>query len=133
MTKVMFGFNSHSHSHSHNYKVTEVKAPTDESIKLYKEMLEKSRTDLVDAFKIKSNSFECSAAIYRNISSFSFTVVIKFLLNDRKHVMDFNIEEYNVNQREDLVREIVKKFSESLVEIILADLDFMTGINTIGL
>ena len=50
-----------SHSHYHKTEVTEKRAPTDESVKLLREMEQKALDQIVDGFLIQGNSLELVA------------------------------------------------------------------------
>ena len=43
---------SGSQSHYHNHKITEQRAPTDDSVKLLMEMEDKAKSNLIDHFKV---------------------------------------------------------------------------------
>lgn len=67
-------------------EIHEHRAPTDESIKLYREMETKARDALILALRVDSNEFKFSATVIEDFSQgFGLTLRIKFMLGEKTH------------------------------------------------
>ena len=117
--------NTHSHTHTH----TEKRAPTDESIKLYNEMMEKAYKQVNSTIKINNNELSTSATVYRMCdfynTSNNYSVAYAFILNGNKHEGVFTVERDDSAMRDDpndILRGIAKKISEKVSYDILVDL-----------
>jgi hypothetical protein len=89
-----------------NVRVTEEKAPTDESIKLLNEFQEKARENLVDSIHVKNNVFEAVALFFQNkFPKDGFTMMIKFELNGIEYKEKFDIDgmEYYEATKQDAI------------------------------
>jgi len=76
-----------------NVRVTEQKAPTDESIKLLNEFQEKARENLIDSFHIKNNTLEAVGLFFQNVfPKDGFNIMIKFKLNGTEYRDSFYID-----------------------------------------
>ena len=67
-----------------NVTVHEHRAPTDESVRLLKEMEEKAREKIFDSFRLDGNGFECVIQCERDCMTMDTTAVAVFSLNGRK-------------------------------------------------
>lgn len=101
--------------------ITENRAPTDESIKIYDQMLEQARANLVDVFTIKNAIFtEARVAVYRNVASLfcPLEAYYKFKLNDTVFEGKIQIEDSRPYTAEDFRRllsdEVYNRFIEEL-------------------
>lgn len=67
-----------------NVTVHEHRAPTDESVRLLKEMEEEAREKILDSFRLDGNGFECVIQCERDCMTMDTTAVAVFSLNGRK-------------------------------------------------
>lgn len=104
--------------------VHEYKAPTDDSIHLYKEMEEKARKSIVDAFKIENNHFTSNIVVNSRADIMNFQVNFNLLLNGKKIEGSFLIPEYTT--RDAITELVARKFSEAITQEILKTLDSNT-------
>lgn len=112
-----------------NVTINEHRAPTDESIKIYSEMVEKSRKSIVDKIVINDNSFNIKAMVYENYYDYTFHCHYKFSLNKEQFEGEFIIDEYDLLARDEIMRLIYEKASHQItVKLIgLFKLDKVTG------
>jgi hypothetical protein len=61
--------------------VTEKRAPTDESIKLYGEMVDKARESLIDVLEIKDNNFNGVVSVHRDMRELGTSCYYRVMLN----------------------------------------------------
>lgn len=94
--------------------VTEKRAPTDESIKLYGEMLDKARSELIETINIKSSVVgEIVVGIFRNFSPDHFGIPLvaryRFILNGETYIGEIIVQEdtYQKADFNDVVSEAV--------------------------
>ena len=105
---------------NHKSETTEHRAPTDESVRLLKEMEQAARDKLVDVMKIESNKFHAKAYIFRMPASRTLKIRIVFSLNDEKHDFEFDIDESKAQSRESLVKAISSAIALELEEFLTA-------------
>jgi ribosomal protein L31E len=80
-------FDSHyygSRSISANVSVQEKRAPTDESVRILKELEEKAWERVLAAIPLRANGFKGSVHIWRDFYSEEHKATIRFMLNDRE-------------------------------------------------
>jgi hypothetical protein len=95
-TIVLPGSQHHSHNHSHNVTVHEHRAPTDDSIRLAKEMEEKVKNQILGTAIVNNNSFEIALYKLHHISCHSFRAV--WMLNGSKHHIDIEVSMLKTKQ-----------------------------------
>lgn len=90
-------FDTHIHRTAPNYpqsvhvKTTEQRAPTDESLRLLKEMQEKARESILSAMRSGPNSFKCTTIVYPDYLSNTLHLRINFRLNETEHERDIEL------------------------------------------
>ena len=102
--------------------IKEHKAPTDDSIRLYGEMLNKSRKEVVDTIELQSNSLYMTAILFKDLLSSKLVCVYRIVLNDRPIEGTVKVTDYTLDKRKILIQ-ILEKLSEQialeLMEIII--------------
>ena len=108
-----------------NVNIKEYKAPTDASIKLYEEFIEKAKLALVDSFRVNSNAINFDIAIFEdhlwmgkkayykiNINGNEITNTVDIF--DRPYMRDS--DRYVVAQvvLKNIVKDIVSQFSHKI-------------------
>ena len=90
----MAKINYHTHT-ARNYNtttITEKRAPTDESVRLLKEMEQEARSKLIESIAVYGdNKFNCTLAIEDNIMSLKSTLIVKFILNGDNHTLEIDL------------------------------------------
>lgn len=120
--------------HTSEVSVTEKKAPTDESLRLLKEMREKARESITFDKDLEDNGFKFRATIYERFEEGTMVCQIKFKLNGR--IEEFEVEQSRYeSQRQnehperlfatkilDAVRERVSKtISENIIHLLMSN------------
>jgi hypothetical protein len=85
--------------------VTEKRAPTDESIRLYREMEEKARASIIKAVSVIDNKFNAMVHAYRDHLSGKNRFIIIFTLNGHKH--DVEVETFDDATGDEIVQKVV--------------------------
>jgi len=112
--------------------VVEKRAPTDESIKIYHEMIEKAKKEIVDSFIIQVASIECCVVAFCDMLTTSMRDTteyhVKFKINKTEHCIKFEIhkrdylriEQSEINFDVWLLKMIGDKLSNAITSEILA-------------
>lgn len=119
-------FDTHIHRTAPNYpqsvhvKTTEQRAPTDESLRLLKEMQDKARDSLLLAMRTTPNGFKCVTAVYPNYMKNTLSLRLMFALNgtefDRVIELPDSLQSLNRTAWMLLIRdEIAKAIAEAIV------------------
>ena len=97
---LLFGGGSHTETRTHmvpyEKTVHEHRAPTDESVKLLREMEEAARNQVRGAFITKSNEL-CGAVIHTNPSIVGgYDIYVRFKLNGKTYETKHRLEDMNI-------------------------------------
>ena len=101
MAKNLYIFNDRTTHHASNVKVTENRAPTDDSVRLLREMEQKALDSVTDRIKIEDNVF---GEILVVRESFGLGYLVMFTLNGEKYKVRVDALKMAVISREELVR-----------------------------
>lgn len=116
--------------------ITEKRAPTDESIRLYDEYLEKTKQSVLGSFKLETTYVNAVVVAFTNPNSCAdlpnIDYRIIFSLNNKREEIRFNIdgyEYYEMNRMspqkadEKLIRTVVQKISKTIAVRMLQQID----------
>jgi hypothetical protein len=100
--------------------VTEHKAPTDASIKLYEEIKDRAYKSIIDSIKINNNDISFSAISYRDAASFMTKARYKIIINGKENTGEINLDQGLIDMKgnEYLVKEIIENVSKHITAII---------------
>lgn len=131
-------FSTHHHLHSGpsnvDVKVTEKRAPTDESVRLLAEMQQKVVDSVLGQMKIDVNDVSGEIMVFRepwSVLDISFGVA--YNINGKRHhfrtnVCEFEVmraeNQFHVSHDEAILRVFASKFAEHIAAQILNSLDF---------
>lgn len=103
--------------HYSNTTVHVKRAPTDESVKLLREMEQAAKDNIVHTLKLEKNGFE--AVVHFCISALDLNYMGKaiFDLNGKRMVVEESISQYQGPKA--LVQALMKKISEKIAEEVL--------------
>jgi len=114
--------------HTHNNQafpyektVHEHRAPTDESIRIYGELLEKARLSLIDSFRINS-ILVVDVAVFKKSSSMEQLTVGYYKLNVNKEEITGNVELFDEYDRIVAQRTIANQIIERLSRDVTSEL-----------
>jgi len=110
---------NHRHTHDHNVKITEQRAPTDDSVRLLKEMQEKSRADLIGSYIIEDNSFNGVMDVYKNAMTLTNTVVVRFYLNNIEYITESSVRQIDFKTNDNPAKIFYSVVSEAITEKLL--------------
>jgi len=118
--------NIHEHRHrttvNKNTKVVEQRAPTDDSIRLLKEMQEKVWGQVKDAIPIESQGFKGTVVVRQDMQSFSPIVAIGYELNGVRDTFEHEIRMARAKDGREIVSEIISELGRHIAARMLLDL-----------
>lgn len=110
---------ANQHHHYHNVNITEKRAPTDESVRLLKE-LEKAAVDrMIGSFELPSNTIRSRVAVRRDLMGWKNQFLILTEINGKKYEM--RVETEVDSDRRATIDELYKGLSEQLAQVIMPD------------
>lgn len=92
-------------------EVREIKAPTDDSIRLYQEIKEKAYKDILYSIERHDNEFNFNAIVYKDHISYSTVCSYVFTLNGKKIEGDIELQRVTLRASESK-QEVIKKIIE---------------------
>lgn len=114
-------------------KISEYRAPTDESVKLLRDFEKEALNKLIGVYEINDNSFNSSFHIFKSPESFGYKVIGRFQLNSKEFKFEFTISPFDTSPIEkgyvinDKLIEIIRiKIIEKISEVLSIDL-FKSG------
>jgi hypothetical protein len=102
--------------------VHEHKAPTDDSLKLLKEMQEKALHSIIDSFKVESNTMNGHIVVFKDYYAFKFMCGYKFELNGTTFIDKFDIGADYLS-RGQLCEILAEKLSRQITLLLLSGVD----------
>lgn len=99
--------------------VAEIKAPTDESIKLYDEIKEKAYKSILDTISINNNSVNIKGIIYKDICAFGVVCAYSITINGKEITGKIKRNDYGLDDKHSIVIDIYKKLSEHIAEQLI--------------
>lgn len=95
---MMFGSRNSYHAHNHNshVSVTENRAPTDESVRLLKEMEAEARKKIIESTTVHNTEFTCKIHKYFDPVNDADMYKIIYTLNGKQGSVDINVELYKM-------------------------------------
>lgn len=106
----------------------EHRAPTDESIKLLREMEEKARDNLLLAIRVPDGPIPMAVHVYRDFLGQGCHVRMKMRINGKDTFSDFTLEDFDMSQdlykftdkvRDRALAALVAQFGPALLEALL--------------
>jgi len=94
--------------------ITEKRAPTDESIKLYNEMKEKAYSSILKSIQINDNSLNVSAVLFNDLASFERICKYRLTLNGQEVEGNIKVDVFREKDKIDLLQEIVKRVAQDI-------------------
>jgi hypothetical protein len=99
--------------------VTERRAPTDESVRLLREMRQAAEDSLVDVVQIRSNRLEGKCFFFEQYPTNSLRVRFVFALNETKLDWEVDVDRFKTPEERlaFLHAEVAKRFAAHLLEV----------------
>lgn len=122
--KILVDVHSQSHAESHEHR-----APTDDSLRLLREMEQVAFDRLISTMTINASGFEAAVFSYTDHLNSPFTVKVrvKFTLGEVEHDHTFDVEHAAVRSQDELIKAAHRKLAEEIATSLLGQL--MAGQN----
>lgn len=99
----------------------EHRAPTDESVRLLREMEDKARDSVFATLRCESSGFSVSAIVFEDHMTQDFTVRAKFTLGDTPYDLGIEVPFHKIgmeNPSDNLARAVIRLIAEKVAEQI---------------
>ena len=118
---------SNYHFHNHNIRaetnVTERRAPTDESVRLLKEMEFEAKQKIVESITVNNTTFECSIQMNIDMLNDKSVYWIVYRLNGKQGKLEVGIPNYkNLTDIEKIIHvrdELAKDIAANMIDDLL--------------
>ncbi len=99
--------------------IVENRAPTDESVRLLKEMEEEVKNNIIDSIRLTNNGFEGQVLVNQNYINGQLDILVVFKLNGKKIVTKFFINHFDVNHKDKWIPELIDAVAKDIsIEIL---------------
>lgn len=82
-------------NHYHTHNVTEKRAPTDESVRLLREMEQKAQDEVIQSIRLQNTEFDGVIHVMRNIMDCTTSYRCVFKLNGKKFMAEHVAKEWD--------------------------------------
>jgi hypothetical protein len=96
--------------------VTEHRAPTDESVKLLREMEAAVEARRIESFQLVSNDFTCRVDAFRDIGYEKLTMIAVFDLNGKRYTAEASVHKYDYKTSDDCRGALITKVKDAILE-----------------
>ncbi len=96
------------------YVKTEVKAPTDDSVKLLNEMQVKARENIIDSISLRNSSFDAVFTVFEDVRSYSKVVSYKYILNCKTFRGEIKFDSSETHSRQSIIELVCDKIKNSI-------------------
>ena len=114
--------------------VTEQRAPTDDSVKLLREMEKAARDQIISAVVVDANEFKCVLHFAADFASARLKILAIYDLNGRRHEIEISVTERSTKQeavmqiRDAIAKSIASEGVSSALQS--ADVEFQKATST---
>lgn len=109
------------HSTSHT-KITEKRAPTDESIKLLSEMERAAEKKLISITRLDNNTFKATWHLFDDFMADSLRAKVRFELNGQRHELEVPIERHLRFKPDDIAKTIYESILSELAKVLTLEI-----------
>lgn len=114
----LYSYNNRTCPHSMNVSITEKRAPTDESLRLLKEMQEKTFKEVNNSIVLDNNVFKGIIYFHNDMLTFTKNLKVVFDWNGKRIIHDSKIPVF-IKDDVEIVSLVVKELSETIAREIL--------------
>lgn len=125
-------------------KITEHRAPTDESVRLLNEMQEKAERNIIAQVRVDENHLKGTIIYFQeSLPDWKYRYALKFQLNGREHIMDGDIDKFDLAEIErkaymgignrEVFEALHRRFSDLIAEQLMNQSpDFLRDASRLG-
>lgn len=106
--------------------ITEIRVPTDESVKLLAEFEKAARDKVTKSYYIESNQFKCLVQIWDKFTNATKVIAILYELNNNRYIIQREFPTYM--SLEEMKHKIFKDLSEDITCRVFSHIDFLKGL-----
>lgn len=106
--------------HYHTHTVTEKRAPTDESVRLLKEMEDEARKKITETTVVHNTEFTCKLHKYYDMLNGADKYAVIYTLNGKQSRLDIDVEVYKMLSPEQVACYIRDKVAVDIANKMLA-------------
>jgi hypothetical protein len=117
---------------TNNSYVTEKRAPTDESVRLLREMEASARLEVIKSIQLPSNEFSGVIHMMRDFMSCNTNIAVMFKLNGKDHKVLISLEDFKDVSLDKRIEKIVNETSKYLAANILQSIFKSEQIRELG-
>lgn len=111
-------FNStERHYHTHNVNIEERRAPTDDSVRLLKELEQKALDKIIGTFDLPSNEIKSRVAVSKDYLNGKNLFCVVADINGKRHVVHVSADDQA--DRKTQLEQIYNELSEKIAQIIM--------------
>ena len=112
---------SQSHYHKHDIKVTEKRAATDESIKIFNEMKDKAKQEILEGYFLDTNYAKGSLIVSKEAKNMCSVIDVLIKINNHEYHFEERIKDYDRLdlKKDDYLRMIYEKIGMSISEKLM--------------
>ncbi len=103
--------NVHKHEH---------RAPTDESIKIYKELEKKALKNLISTTQLEDNTFNATWHVFRDHMNYENKAICRYKLNGVEYQFEVGVDRIHTGDK--LAKEMLKKIREKVADHLFISL-----------
>ena len=101
------------------YVKEEKRAPTDDSIRLYGEMMEKAYASILRSMKTQEGTIDFSGFVYRDIPLGEIILMVKLVLSGKTFEFKIPLEDQYIHDDAKIIRMVAERLSEKITETII--------------
>lgn len=93
----------------------ENRAPTDESVRIYKELSEAAQKSIIDLIKVENNEFNFVVWTQESFTDSLKKIRVKFSLNNKEHIIDY---EFSTLFQQPTMETIARTLHSLIVDVV---------------
>lgn len=110
---------STDHHHYHRSEITERRAPTDESVRLLREMQQAAEKEVIKALSVRGNSFNALVHSVRVPLSATIKFLVVYELNGNRYSVPIEFDDYTPTEK--VIQGVIDELSRHIAINILQD------------
>jgi hypothetical protein len=99
----------------------EHRAPTDESVRLLKEMEMKAEEKMIEAVRLENNVFKAVYRVFDNPRDMNYKCVVQYSLNNRDFTGEFTMNHREVYPAKEIAFRVLEKIQDMMARHLTAE------------
>lgn len=106
----------------HTSTITQVRAPTDESVRLLHELEQAARNELLNSIKVGDTIFECVVHCGKDVASGDIYLRAIFSLNGKRITVDRTENYFDISHSSNKMTDLIYNLRQAMAERIAAEI-----------